>query len=93
VVQGLKCPCCGTASDHLSYRSVEARGPDGGVVSTLVLGCPGCDMMLGASVNPSEYVAAMLRQMSRGHAAAESNEPAAPRVMNGARGAAPANQP
>ena len=29
----------------------------------MVLSCPGCDLMLGASVNPAEYVAAMLRQI------------------------------
>ena len=29
----------------------------------MVLSCPGCELMLGASVNPAEYVAAMLRQI------------------------------
>ena len=83
----LKCPCCGRTADHLAFRNLEARGPDNEVVTTMVLSCPGCDLMLGASVNPAEYVAAMLRQIrvNRG----EEERPR-PRVANGA---AAANQP
>jgi hypothetical protein len=84
----LKCPCCGRTADHLVFRNLEAHGPNDEVVTTMVLSCPGCELMLGASVNPAEYVAAMLRQMriNRGE---EERAPRA-RVVNGA---APANQP
>jgi hypothetical protein len=53
----------------------------------MVLSCPGCELMLGASVNPAEYVAAMLRQIrvNRG----EEERPRA-KVANGAT---PANTP
>jgi hypothetical protein len=63
VLQVMKCPCCGRAAEHLAFRNIEAHGPDDEVISTIVLACPGCDLMLGASINPSEYVAAMLRQI------------------------------
>ena len=59
----LKCPCCGKTADHLVFRNVEARGPNEEVITSVVLSCPGCELVLGASVNPSEYVAAMLRQI------------------------------
>ena len=59
----VKCPCCGRTADHLVFRNLEAHGPNDEVVTTMVLSCPGCDLMLGASVNPAEYVAAMLRQI------------------------------
>lgn len=59
----LKCPCCGKTADHLVFRNVEARGPDEEVITSIVLSCPGCELVLGASVNPAEYVAAMLRQI------------------------------
>ena len=59
----LKCPCCGRTAEHLVFRNVEAHGPNEEVVTTMVLSCPGCELMLGASVNPAEYVAAMLRQI------------------------------
>jgi C4-type Zn-finger protein len=59
----LKCPCCGRTAEHLIFRNVEAHGPHDEVVTTMVLSCPGCELMLGASVNPAEYVAAMLRQI------------------------------
>jgi hypothetical protein len=86
MVSTLKCPCCGRTADHLVFRNLEARGPNDEVVTTMVLSCPGCELMLGASVNPAEYVAAMLRQMriNRG----EEERPRA-RVVNGAA----ANQP
>ncbi len=60
-----KCPCCGEAAGHLGYRNVEARGPGGAVVMATVMACPHCDLVLGASVSPAEYVAAMLRQIHR----------------------------
>lgn len=60
---GFKCPCCGEAAGHLGYRNVEARGPAGAVVMATVMACPHCDLVLGASVSPAEYVAAMLRQI------------------------------
>jgi hypothetical protein len=59
----LKCPCCGKAAERLSYRNVEAQGPDGEVVMTLIIACPSCNLVMGASVNPAEYVAAMLRHL------------------------------
>ena len=58
-----KCPCCGKAAGHLGFRNVEAHGPGGEVVTAMVIACPSCDLVLGASVNPAEYVAAMLRQI------------------------------
>jgi hypothetical protein len=77
----MKCPCCGRTADHLVFRNLEARGPGDEVVTTMVLSCPGCDLMLGASVNPAEYVAAMLRQIrvNRGE-----EDRARPRAANGA---------
>lgn len=68
----LKCPCCGKSAEHLSYKNVEAHGANGALTAT-VLACPKCDLVLGASINPSEYVAALLRQI-RPH---ESAAPAA----------------
>ena len=82
----MKCPCCGRTADHLVFRNLEARGPHDEVVTTMVLSCPGCELMLGASVNPAEYVAAMLRQMRVNRS--EEERPRA-RVFNGA---VPANQ-
>lgn len=64
----LKCPCCGATADHLTFRNVEALGASGEVVTALVLSCPRCDLVLGASVNPSEYVAVLARHI---HAAAD----------------------
>lgn len=60
---GFKCPCCGESAGHLGYRNVEARGPGGAVVMATVMACPHCELVLGASVSPAEYVAAMLRQI------------------------------
>ena len=71
---GFRCPCCGEAAGHLGYRNVEARGPGGGVVTATVMACPHCDLVLGASVSPAEYVAAMLRQIRAG-AGTEATEP------------------
>lgn len=60
----LKCPCCGKSADHLAYKNVEARGAEGALAAT-VIACPKCDLVLGASIAPSEYVAALLKQMRR----------------------------
>lgn len=80
MMAAVKCPCCGRTADNLVYRNVEAHGPDGEVVTTMVLSCPSCELMLGASVNPAEYVAAMLRQIrvARG----EEDRPRAPSMKS-----------
>jgi len=59
----LKCPCCGAAAERLAFRNLEADGADGEIVTALVLACPNCSLVLGASVNPAEYVAALLRHI------------------------------
>ena len=58
----LKCPCCGKTSGHIAVKNVEARGEEG-VMAATVLACPRCDFVLGASINPIEYVAALVRQL------------------------------
>ena len=58
----LKCPCCGNTSGHIAVKNVEARGEEGALTAT-VLACPRCDFVLGASINPIEYVAALMRQL------------------------------
>ncbi|MDP3740496.1 MAG: hypothetical protein Q8R02_24130 [Hyphomonadaceae bacterium] len=63
LVDVLKCPCCGEAADKLAFRNLEAANPAGDVVTALVLACPHCNLVLGASVNPAEYVTALLRQI------------------------------
>jgi uncharacterized C2H2 Zn-finger protein len=47
---------------HVAVKNVEARGEDGALTAT-VLACPRCDFVLGASINPIEYVAALMRQL------------------------------
>ena len=59
----LKCPCCGEIAERLAFRNLEADGADGGIVTALVLACPNCSLVLGASVNPAEYVATLLRHI------------------------------
>jgi hypothetical protein len=59
----LKCPCCGEAAKRLAFRNLEADGADGEIVTALVLACPNCSLVLGASVNPAEYVATLLRHI------------------------------
>ena len=59
----LKCPCCGVAADRLAFRNVEADGADGEIFTALVLACPACSLVLGASVSPAEYVATLLRHI------------------------------
>jgi hypothetical protein len=59
----LKCPCCGESAGHLAFSNLEAHGADGEIVIALVIACPNCSLFLGASVNPAEYVATMLRQI------------------------------
>jgi hypothetical protein len=76
---GFKCPCCGEAAGHLGYRNVEAHGPGGGVVMATVMACPHCDLVLGASVSPAEYVAAMLRNIHN----APERSPGARKVEEG----------
>lgn len=58
----LKCPCCGKTSAHIAVKNVEARGQESALTAT-VLACPRCDFVLGASINPIEYVAALMRQI------------------------------
>jgi hypothetical protein len=43
-----------------------------------VMACPHCDLVLGASVSPSEYVAAMLRNIAN----APERSPGARKVEN-----------
>ncbi len=62
MIVALKCPCCGKSSGHIAVKNVEARGDDGALTAT-VLACPRCDFVLGASINPIEYVAALMRQI------------------------------
>ena len=50
----LKCPCCGEVADHLAYKNIEARGKEGRM-RAVVLACPSCDLLLGASISPAEY--------------------------------------
>ena len=59
----LKCPCCGEVAERLAFRNLEADGANGEIVTALVLACPNCSLVLGASVNPAEYVTALLRHI------------------------------
>jgi hypothetical protein len=76
----LKCPCCGEAAERLAFRNLEAHGADGEIVTALVLACPNCSLVLGASINPAEYVATLLRHIRS----------AAPESASGDAGLAPA---
>lgn len=58
----VKCPCCGRPSDHLAVKNVAARGEDG-ALTAIVLARPRCDFVLGASINPIECVAVLMRQI------------------------------